>query len=175
MMTANMPKTAKEMKVLVEEFIKITNVNYEDQTEKIKEKSNVVDWQFHVGTNVIVSKNTNRTDRIHVNVNMRFPPQDSKLLVMKNPSFSKAIMEISEICTTCKVGHQWIKNGEDVVGLAIFSHVDEGDLNRVAFHSVWDNVARVSGHVQKILRSNFSGFSGQNNSSDQTIDKSMYG
>ena len=174
-MTNTMAKTAEEMKLLVEGFIKITNINYEDQTEKIRDKSKIVDWQFHVGTNVIVSKNTNRQDRIHVNVNMRFPSQDAKLLVMKNPSFSKAIMEISEICTICKVGHQWIKSNEDVVGLAIFSHVDEEDLNRVAFHSVWDNVARVSGHVQKILRSNFSGFSAQNNSGDQTIDKSMYG
>ncbi len=174
-MTDIMAKTSEQMKVLVEDFIRITNINYEDQTEKIREKSKIVDWQFHVGTNVIVSKNANREDRIHVNVNMRFPSQDAKLLVMKNPSFSKAIMEISEICTVCKVGHQWIKNNDEVIGLAIFSHVDEEDLNRVAFHNVWDNVARVSGHVQKILRSNFSGFSAQNNSADQTIDKSMYG
>ena len=170
-----MTKTAEQMKTQVENFIKITNINYEDQTEKIREKSDIIEWQFHVGTNVIVSKNANREDRIHVNVNMRFPSQDAKLLVMKNPSFSKAIMEISEICTICKVGHQWIKNKDDVVGLAIFSHVDEEDLSRVAFHNVWDNVARVSGHVQKILRSNFSGFSTQTSSPDQTVDKSMYG
>ena len=170
-----MTKTAEQMKIQVENFIKITNINYEDQTEKVREKSDIIEWQFHVGTNVIVSKNANREDRIHVNVNMRFPSQDAKLLVMKNPSFSKAIMEISEICTICKVGHQWIKNKDDVVGLAVFSHVDEEDLSRVAFHNVWDNVARVSGHVQKILRSNFSGFSTQANSPDQTVDKSMYG
>ena len=76
-----MTKTSLEMKKLVEEFIKITNVKYEDQTEKIKEKSDLVDWQFHVGTNVIVSKNSNREDRVHVNVNMRFSPEDSKLLL----------------------------------------------------------------------------------------------
>ena len=170
-----MTKTSEEMKKLVEEFIKVTKINYEDQTEKVKEKSEIIDWQFHVGTNVIVNKNANREDRIHVNVNMRFPSQDSKLLVMKNPSFSKAIMEISEICTTCGVGHQWIKNNEDIAGLAIFSHVDEQKLDRISFHNTWDNVARVSGHVQKILRSNFSGLSAQSNSADQTIDKSMYG
>ncbi len=170
-----MTKTSQEMKELVEGFIKVTNINYEDQTDKIKEKSNITDWQFHVGTNVIVSKNANREDRIHVNVNMRFPPQDSKLLVMKNPSFSKAIMEISEICTTCNVGHQWIKDVENIAGLAIFSHVDEQVLDRVSFHNTWDNVARVSGHVQKILRSNFSGFSAQSNTTDATMDKSMYG
>ena len=170
-----MPKTSEEMKDLVEDFIKITHIKYEDQTEKIRAKSKVIDWQFHVGTNVIVSKNANREDRVHVNVNMRFPPQDSQLLVMKNPSFSKAIMEISEICTTCGVGHQWIKAGESIAGLAIFSHVDEQELDRIAFHNTWDNVARVSGHVQKILRSNFSGFSAQNNTTDATIDKSMYG
>ena len=170
-----MTKTSLEMKKLIEEFIKITNVKYEDQTEKIKEKSNLVNWQFHVGTNVIVSKNANREDRIHVNVNMRFPPEDSKLLVSKNPSFSKAVMEISEICTICNIGHQWIKNEDTIAGLAIFSHIDEQNLDRISFHNVWDNVARVSGHVQKILRSNFSSFSSKNNSLDDKIDKSMYG
>lgn len=170
-----MTKTSQEMKELIEKFIKVTNINYEDQTEKIKEKSKIIDWQFHVGSNVIVSKNANRADRVHVNVNMRFPAQDAKLLVMKNQSFSKAIMEISEICTICNVGHQWIKDGENIAGLAIFSHIDEEILDRVSFHNTWDNVARVSGHVQKILRSNFSGFSAQNNTTDATIDKSMYG
>jgi hypothetical protein len=169
-----MTKTSIEMKKLIEEFIQITNVKYEDQTEKIKEKSDLVDWQFHVGTNVVVSKNSNREDRVHVNVNMRFPPEDSKLLVSKNPSFSKAIMEISEICTICNIGHQWIKDEELIAGLAIFSHIDEQNLDRISFHNVWDNVARVSGHVQKILRSNFSNFSSKSNLSDETINKSMY-
>ena len=169
-----MTKTSQEMKKLIEEFIKITNVKYEDQTEKIKEKSDLIDWQFHVGTNVIVNKNSNREDRVHVNVNMRFPPEDSKLLVSKNPSFSKAVMEVSEICTICKMGHQWIKNEENIGGLAIFSHIDEQNLDRISFHNVWDNVARVSSHVQKILRSNFSNFSSKSNLSDETMDKSMY-
>jgi hypothetical protein len=170
-----MTKTSLEMKKLVEEFIKITNVKYEDQTEKIKGKSDLVDWQFHVGTNVIVSKNANREDRIHVNVNMRFPPDDSKLLISKNPSFSKAVMEISEICTICNIGYQWIKDGETIAGLAIFSHIDEQNLERIVFHNVWDNVARVSGHVRKILLSNFSSFSSKNNLGEETLDKSMYG
>ncbi|ABX12584.1 hypothetical protein [Nitrosopumilus maritimus] len=170
-----MTKTSDEMKDLVEDFIKVTNINYEDQTEKVREKSNLIEWQFRVGTNVIVSKNANRTDRIHLNVNMRFPPDDSKLLVMKNPSFSKAVMDISEICTVCNVGHQWVKDKENIAGLAIFSHVDEQVLNRVSFHDVWDNVARVTAHIQKILRANFSGFAGQSNPADETTEKSMYG
>ena len=170
-----MTKTSEEMKKLVEDFIKITKIKYEDQTEKVREKSKIVEWQFHVGANVVVSKNANRDDRIQVNVNMRFPPEDAKLLVLKNPLFSKAIMEISEVCTTCRVGHQWVKDKENIVGLAIFSHVDEQILDRVSFHNTWDNVARVSGHVQKILRANFSGFPSPNTSSDETIDKSMYG
>ncbi len=170
-----MTKTSDEMKTLVEEFIKITNIEYEDQTEKVKEKSKMIEWQFRVGTNVIVSKNTNRVDRIHLNVNMRFPPEDSKLLVMKNPSFSKAIIEISEICTICGIGHQWIKDKENMIGLAIFSHIDEKSLDRVAFHDVWDNISRVTTHVQKILRSNFSGFASQKNPSVETTENSMYG
>ena len=62
-----------------------------------------------------------------------------------------------------------------IAGLAIFSHIDEQNLDRISFHNVWDNVARVSGHVQKILRSNFSGFSSKNNSTDETTTKTMYG
>jgi hypothetical protein len=46
---------------------------------------------------------------------------------------------------------------------------------RISFHSVWDNIARVSGHVQKILRSNFSNFSSKNNLTDETTGKTMYG
>jgi len=170
-----MAKTSEQMKTLVEGFIRITNINYEDQTEKVREKSKIIEWQFHVGSNVIISKNANRTDRIHINVNMRFSPEDAKLLVMKNPSFSKAIMEISEMCTTCGIGHQWMKDKENIIGLALFSHVDEQVLDRVSFHNAWDNVARVSGHVQKILRSSFSGFSSYSNTADETVDKSMYG
>jgi hypothetical protein len=105
---------------------------------------------------------------------MRFPPEDVKLLVMKNPSFSKTIMEISQICTICSIGHQWMKDNENIIGLALFSHIDEQILDRVSFYNTWDNVARVSGHVQKILRSNFSGFSSPS-TTDQTMDKSMYG
>ena len=169
-----MAMTSEEMRQAVDEYIRVTHINYEDQTAKVREKSSAVDWQFHVGANVIVSKNASRDDRIHISVNMRFPPQDSKLLVMKNPSFSKAIMETSEICTICGVGHQWVKNGEAVGGLAIFSHVDEQVLDRVTCHNTWDSVARVAGHVQKILRSNCSGFSAQGGAGG-TMEKSMYG
>ena len=170
-----MTKSSEEMKQLVEEFIKVTGIEFQDQTEKVREKSDLIEWQFHVGTNVIVSKNANRSDRIHLNVNMRFTPNDTKLLTMGNPSFSKAIMEISEICTICSVGHQWVKDKESIVGLAIFSHVDEQGLDRISFHDTWDNVARVAGHVQKILRSNFNGLSAATNPSEETSEKSMYG
>lgn len=170
-----MIKTSEQMKSMVEEFIKITSINYEDQTKKVREKSKIIEWQFRVGTNVIVSKNANRADRIHLNINMRFPPEDAKLLTIKNPSFSKTIIEVSGICTSCNVGHQWIKDGENIVGLAIFSHIDEQILDRISFHNTWDNLSRVATHIQKILRSNFSGFASQGNSSTETTDKSMYG
>ena len=96
-----MVKDSTEMKELVEEFIKITSINYEDQTEKIKEKSQAIEWQYRVGANVIVSKNINRKDRIHLNVNMRFPPEDSKLLVMSNASFSNFILFFAIISNIC--------------------------------------------------------------------------
>ena len=38
--------TSEQMKGLVEDFIKVTNINYEDQTEKIREKSNLIDCNF---------------------------------------------------------------------------------------------------------------------------------
>lgn len=151
----HMSKTTEQMKHLVEEYIKTTGVKYEDQTEIVRNKTQSIEWQFHVGNNIIVSKNTNRQDRIHINVNMRFTPEDSKLLVPTNQAFAKAAIEISQICTICKVGHQWVNTGNDIAGLAIFAHVDEQVLDRVTFHNTWDNVARVSGHMQKILHANF--------------------
>lgn len=150
-----MAKTSEQMKQLITDYIKITGVKYEDQTALVRAKTQNIDWQFHVGNNIIVSKNSNRDDRIHINVNMRFMPEDTKLLVPANPAFAKASIEISNLCTICGVGHQWINAGSEVAGLAIFSHVDEQILDRVTFHDTWDNMARVSGHVQRILRANF--------------------
>ncbi len=150
-----MPKTSEQMRQVAEEYIKITGVKYEDQTERVRSKTRNIDWQFHVGNSITISKNANRKDRIHINVNMRFMPEDSKFLVPTNPAFARAAIEISRICTICRVGHQWVDAGSEVAGLVIFSHVDEQVLDRVTFHDVWDNVARVSGHVQRILHANF--------------------
>ena len=147
------------MRQMVKEYIAVTGVKYEDQTEVVRSKTDKIDWQFHVGSNIIVSKNANRHDRIHVNVNMRFLPDEAKLLVPSNPAFTRAAMEASHIATVCGVGHQWITAGNEVAGLVIFAHVDEQVLDRVTFHNTWDNIARVSGHIQKILHANFGKFS----------------
>ena len=170
-----MAKTSEEMKDLVDQYIKITGIKYEDQTQLVRSKTKTIEWQFHVGGNIIISKNANRNDRIHINVNMRFMPEDSKFLVPTNPAFAKATIEVSGICTACGVGHQWVKAGSEVVGLAIFSHVDEQALGRVAFHDTWDNVARVSGHVQKILHANFGGLSKRMVSDAGSGSSSIYG
>ncbi len=163
-----MAKTSVEMKDLVEEFIKVTGIDYEDQTPNIVGKSENVEWQYRVGANVIVNKNSNRGDRIHLSVNMRFTPQDAELLKMDNPSFTKALKEISEICTTCRIGHQWLKDADKTIGIGIFTHVDEQILDRVNFHNAWDTLVQVTGHVQIILRSNFVKIS-------NTTNKSIYG
>ncbi len=169
-----MTKTSEQMKSLVEGFIRITKIKYEDQSLIVRSKNKNIDWQFHVGDNVIVSKSANREDRIHINVNMRFMPEDTKFLTTTNPAFTKAAFEISEICTICSVGHQWVNAGNEVAGLAVFSHVDEEVLDRVTFHNTWDNVARVVGHVQRVLRANFTGLS-KNTASGDTSGKSFYG
>ncbi|MGY5142628.1 MAG: hypothetical protein ACW9WZ_06245, partial [Nitrosopumilus sp.] len=44
----NIMKTSQEMKELVENFIKVTKIEYEDQTDKIKNKGDVIDWQYRV-------------------------------------------------------------------------------------------------------------------------------
>ena len=164
-----MTKTTTEMKELVEEFIKVTGINYEDQTPHLKDKNEIIEWQYRVGTNVIINKNAKRNDRIHLSVNMRFTPQDADLLKIENPSFTKAIREISEICTICKVGHQWVKDNNKTIGLGIFTHVDEQILDRVNFHNAWDNLVQVTGHIQLILRSNFAKIS------HTAANKSIYG
>lgn len=169
-----MTKTSDQMKALVAEFIKVTKIKYEDQTLLVRSKNRNIEWQFHVGDNIIVSKNVNRDDRIHINVNMRFMPEDSKLLVSTNPIFAKVAFEISEICTICSVGHQWIKAGDEVAGFAIFSHIDEKVLDRVTFHDTWDNISRVTSHAQNILRANFNSLS-KNTIQGNAPGTSIYG
>lgn len=169
-----MARTSDEMRALVGEFIRVTGISYEDQTEEVRKKSGVIEWQYRVGTNVIVSKNANRADRIHLNINMRFAPGDAGAMTGQNPAFARAVMEVSEVCTVCGVGHQWVREGGAVVGLAVFSHVDEEELGRARFHDAWDNVARVTGHVQKVLRANLGRLS-QGGQPAEAPGGSMYG
>lgn len=150
-----MAKTSEQMKALVEEFIKVTKTEYADQTRQARSRNPSTEWQFHVGDNITVNKNASRDDRIHISINARFTPEESKLMVQTNPIFSRASLKISEICAICAVGHQWIKAGNELVGLAVFSHIDEKVLDRVSFHNAWDNIARVIDCAQHILRANF--------------------
>lgn len=146
--------TDKEPKRIVEESLKTLGAKYEDQTNVIRAKNQNIQWQLRIGNNYIVRKNTDNDGRIHVSVTLRFNPSDSKILVSTNPTFTKAAFEISEICTICGIGHQWINVGNDVAGLAIFDYVDELILDRVSFHKSLENIVRVLNHVQKILRVN---------------------
>ena len=179
-----------ELKARIEEFIRITGADYEDQTDRVRQKSSVIEWQFRVGRKVVISKNRNRDDRVHLSVTMVFPPGDARLFEVRNPSFSKAVMEISEICTVCGVGHQWIRDGDGgrdagggddgsgaMAGLSMTAHVDVEALGRATFHDAWANLARVSSHVQKILHSRLSGSLRPQDAvpPDGAQEKSMYG
>ncbi len=150
-----MQETNKELKQIVEEHIKILGAKYEDQTNVVKDKNQNIQWQFRVGSNFIVRKNTDNDGRVHVSVTLQFNPSDSKLLTSTNPTFMKTDFQISEICTICGVGHQWVNFGDDIAGLALFDYVDELVLDRISFHKSLENMIRVSNHVKKILHANF--------------------
>jgi len=44
-----MVKTSSQLKNIVEDWIKTTNVKYKDTTKIMQEKSSILDWQFVAG------------------------------------------------------------------------------------------------------------------------------
>ncbi len=169
-----MIKTSQQMKELVEEYVRVTKVKFNDVTAHAKEKSSIIEWQLHIGQALYVTKLSTRTDRVQMTFALRLPPEHVGKIITDSPSFEKIAMDINYLATVCGVFVQWIKTEKNEIrGLNLSTHLDESILTRVNFHDKWDNLARVGLQIQRIFGTARLGSAAQT-TTDETSDKSMY-
>lgn len=169
-----MTKTSQQMKELVEEYVNVTKVKFDDVTTQAKEKSSAIEWQLHIGQALYVTKLSSRTDRLQMTFALRLPSEHVGKIITDSPSFEKIAMDVNYLATVCGVFVQWIKTEKkEIRGINLSTHIDEAILTRVNFHDKWDNLARVGLHIQRIFGTARLG-SSASTTTDETSDKSMY-
>jgi len=170
-----MVKTSDQLKNMTEEFMKITGVEYKDNTEKSQEKNPQIDWQFVLGKNIIITVVKKRADRVNFLSALRFSENDQKginQLLQDEPEFINSINELFVLkdCT-----HQWRKDKEGkITGINLNSYVDSEAYNRPNFFKELDKLILVQNHMSRKLGIKLNPKQVKPTDAD-TSEKSMYG
>jgi len=170
-----MVKSHDQIKNMVEDYIKITGVNYKDTTEKIKEKNPDTAWQFVVGKGLHITMMKKRPDRILLHIPSIYDEKDLEgvnQVLQSDPEFANSINEfiILRGCT-----NSWIKNKEGVItGFNVNIYIDSENFDRPKFFEEWDKLMITQGHVVKKIGIRFNPKQTKPTDSD-TTEKSMYG
>ena len=65
-------KRPEQMKYMVEDWIKITGLKYQDTTTQMQEKNPEIQWQILVGQSMHITKMKKRDDRILIHLALGF-------------------------------------------------------------------------------------------------------
>lgn len=170
---SDMVKTPSQMRNMVEDWLKVTGVKYQDTTAKIQEKNPEVQWQFLFGNSTHITKIKKRDDRIVIHSSIGF----SKEIVdgmqkLGDQGMARLVNGINEMSSLSGLTCKWILKDKMISGFEIPTYVDEEELNRPTVFKTLDNVSRITGLVAKriILQANPTGVKDVG----ETSDKQMY-
>ena len=146
-----MVKTSSQLKNIVEDWIKTTNVKYKDTTKIMQEKSSILDWQFVAGEALHVTKIKDRDDRINIHMASQFTPEISSKLTVGADVVENMVNGLNAFAITNGLKIIWNVQKGLITGFAIKSYIDSDELDRPSFYHKWDRTINVSGHVQSNL------------------------
>lgn len=146
-----MVKTSTQMKNMIEDWIKIVGVKYQNSTDMIKPKNQQVDWQFVIGQGLHITKISNRNDRIHIHYAYGFSDEIKNKLNLNGKINSVVISEVNGFLISSELHPEWVMDNNQIVGLNVNTYIDEQELTRPTFFRMWDKVIGASDHVMKII------------------------
>ncbi len=142
-----MTKTPDQLKNMVEDYIKITGVKYQDTTTLIQQKVPQIQWQFVIAPGLHVSKHESRDDRITFVYGIGIAPEhkeDFKKFLENEPEFINSLFELS-ILQDCSA--RVVSEENQAKGIEISTYLDVDELNRPNFYKTWDRVNSLSNHL----------------------------
>lgn len=146
-----MSKTFSQMKNMIEDWIKVTNVEYRDTTEEIQKKVPKVEWQIIMQKVIHVTAYKGREDRVNLHTQTSFDSKLSSKLTVGIDEVENIVQEINAFLITNGLRFEWKVKEKLITGFVIKSSIDSEILDRPHFFYTWDRILSATSHVSGIL------------------------
>lgn len=133
-----MVKTSEQIKNIIEDWIKITGIKYEDISQKQDGQS--LEWVFQVGPSMIIYM-TKRQDRINLETQINFAPEHQEATAnMPDRDFLEFTNEINEHLLLAGLQPVYKQTQKRIEAMKIIGYVDVESLSREHFFKIFDKV-----------------------------------
>ena len=139
-----MVKTSDQLKNMVEDYIKLTTVKYQDSTALAQKQVPTVEWQFIIGKALHVTKIKNRDDRITFSYGVGIALQHRDAFKNLDPEFINGLNEIIILQDCTPKG---VNENNEIKGVEISTYIDQEEFNRANFFKMWDRVNSLGNHI----------------------------
>jgi hypothetical protein len=172
-----MDRTFPQLKNIVEDWIKIVGLSFQDITEEEKPKNKQLEWILKISDIIFVFMVTGRIDRITIQSPIRFAEQHQNATSQLNDiEFLKFILAINEPLIIAGLTPIYEQNQKTIKAITIQSYLDTESLQREQFYKEWDKIAGFYDIIIKKVQAKFGVTGLSTTSSNQSgTDKPFYG
>jgi len=169
-------KTFQQIKNIVEEWIKITNAQFEDITQSEKPKQPRLEWAYKIGKDIVVYMIEGRMDRITIETPISFAPEHQKASSeLSDKDFLKFLINLLEPLYIAGFIPNVVQDQKTIKQVSIQSYMDTESLEREKFYRIWDKIAGLRQMTIKKVQIEF-GIKGRMiDSTPSSSSESMYG
>ena len=172
-----MVRTFPQLKNIVEDWIKIVALPYQDTISEEKPKNKQLEWIFKINDIIFVYMVTGRIDRISIQSPIAFAEEHQTATSQLNDiEFLKFLVDINEPLFIAGLTPIYEQNQKIIKAITIQSYLDTESLQREQFYKEWDKIAGFRDIIIKKVQAKF-GVTGLTSSSSNQVGttKSFYG
>lgn len=166
-------KTPEQIKNIVEDWIKIVDIKYKD--ESIKNPN--VEFLFMIGNNITCYLLKNRHDRISIEVGFNISPEHrEKMAEFSIPEGFEFLNDIETHVYTSGLIVLWNAQKEEKIptALRIQGYLDVENITREKFYKTWDKVNGIGNVSLRKFQIRF-GSGGTNTMTSTSTSQTPYG
>jgi len=163
------------MKYMVEDWIKITGLKYQDTTTQMQEKNPEIQWQILVGQSMHITKMKKRDDRISIHLALGFAEDlIDRIQKLGDLERMELFNSVNETIALSGLTCNWIVKDKLRAGINIRSYIDEEELTRPTLFKTLDSISAMGTLIisRIVMRINPTGV--KTTDADETSDKQMY-
>lgn len=169
-----MSKTPDEIKKIIEEWIKITGVKYDDITLSQSPNQPNLEWALKFADFIIIYMIKGRPDRIVMDCPIGFA-EEHRIATsqMEDIEFLKFANEINQLLLTADLSVNYDQDQKMIKQITIQSYIDTESLMREKFYRMLDKIGGFKGVIVQKVQIKF-GIKGQLTNLDQSSSKKHF-